>query len=36
MRSHHWLLLLTVFIVGYVFARFFPQLGNMVHLPSAG
>lgn len=35
MQSHHWLLLLIVFLVGYVFARFFPQLGNMVGLPAA-
>lgn len=33
MQSHHWLLLLVVFLVGYVFARFFPQLGNKVGLP---
>lgn len=36
MQSHHWLLLLVVFIVGYVFARLFPQLGDMAHLPKAG
>lgn len=30
MRSHHWLLLLIVFLVAIVFDRFFPQLGNMV------
>lgn len=33
MQSHHWLLLLIVFIVGYVFARFYPQIGNTVGLP---
>lgn len=33
MQSHHWMLLLVVFLVGYVFARFFPQLGNKVGLP---
>lgn len=35
MRSHHWLLLLIVFAVGYVFSRFFPQLGDMLRLPKA-
>lgn len=33
MQSHHWLMLLAVFLIGYVFARFFPQLGNKVGLP---
>jgi len=36
MQSHHWLMLLIVFLVGYVFARFFPQLGDMARLPKAG
>jgi hypothetical protein len=29
-------MILIVFAIGYAFARFFPQLGNMVGLPSAG
>lgn len=33
MQGHHWLLLLLVFVVGYVFARFYPQIGNMAGLP---
>jgi len=33
MQGHHWALLLIVFLAGYVFARFFPQLGNMAGLP---
>ena len=33
MQMHHWILLLFVFLVGYVFARFYPQLGNKVGLP---
>lgn len=33
MHGQHWLLLLIVFLVGYVFARFYPQLGNKVGLP---
>lgn len=33
MQGHHWLMLLLVFAIGYVFARYFPQLGNKVGLP---
>lgn len=33
MQSHHYLLLAIVFVAGYVFARFYPQLGSMVGLP---
>jgi hypothetical protein len=33
LQNHHWLLLLIVFLVGYVFARFYPQLGAKVGLP---
>lgn len=35
MQSHHWMLLLIVFAVGYVFCRFFPQIGDAIGLPSA-
>lgn len=33
MSGGNWLLILIVFLAAYVFARFFPQLGNMVGLP---
>lgn len=33
MNWHHWLSLFIVFAVGYVFARYFPQLGNKIGLP---
>jgi hypothetical protein len=33
MQSHHWLLLLIVFVVGVVFARLMPQLPQAVGLP---
>jgi len=33
MKGTHWFLLLIVFVIGYVFARFYPQLGNKVGLP---
>jgi len=33
MQSHHWLALVLAFLAGYVFARFFPQIGNMVGIP---
>lgn len=33
MQGHHWLMLLVVFIVGYIFARYFPQIGQKVGLP---
>jgi hypothetical protein len=34
-QTHHWVLLIAVFLIGYVFARFFPQLGDLVNLPKA-
>lgn len=33
MQGHHWIMMLVVFLAGYVFARYFPQLGNMVGVP---
>lgn len=33
MRIPHLLSLLLIFAAGYVFARFFPQIGNMMKLP---
>lgn len=33
MNGYHWLTILIVFVLGYVFARYFPQLGNTVGLP---
>lgn len=33
MNWHHWTMLLVVFVIGYVFARFYPQLGAKVGLP---
>lgn len=33
MKTHHYAVLLALFILGYVFARFYPQIGNKVGLP---
>jgi hypothetical protein len=33
MQSHHWLMLLIVFLIGYAAARLYPQLGHTVGLP---
>ena len=32
MASHHWLMLLVVFLIGYFLRPYFPQLGNAVGL----
>ena len=33
MQAHHWLLIVIVFVVGYVFARYYPSLGQKIGLP---
>ncbi len=33
MNWRHYLLIAAIFGVGYVFARFYPQLGNAAGLP---
>lgn len=32
MQSHHWLMLVLVFVIGYVVARYFPQPGQALGL----
>jgi len=34
MNKYHWLSMLLIFAIGYAAARFFPQIGNKVGLPS--
>lgn len=33
MLPQHWLMIVIVFVIAYVFARYYPQLGNAVGLP---
>lgn len=33
MQNHHYLMLVLALLGGYVAARFFPQLGDVVGLP---
>lgn len=33
MRGIHWITLVIGLLVGYVFARYYPQLGQQVGLP---
>jgi len=33
MQSHHWFTILVALIIGYVLARYFPQVGQKVGLP---
>lgn len=33
MQGHHWGLILIAVIAGYVAARYFPQVGQVVGLP---
>ncbi len=33
MNWRHYFLIVVIFVVGYVFVRFYPQLGNAAGLP---
>lgn len=33
MQARHILMMVAIFAIGYVFARYYPQIGNKVGLP---